>query len=126
MGSFDNMKLLFEKKLSHSDANLFTLKIPRRAGLDSIWKPEELERGILLPVYAMDEERVIDEKFVVKSHGRFNQWMIQKGWRKFVQRRELKVNDVVQVWWDHANRGVLINCRKPVTPASDRAHPGMI
>ena len=126
MGSFDNMKLLFEKKLSHSDAILFTLAIPRRAGLDSIWKPEELERGILLPVYAMDEERVIDEKFVVKSHGRFNQWMIQKGWRKFVQIRGLKVNDVVEVLWDHANRGVLINCRKPVTPASARAHPGMI
>lgn len=62
------------------------------------------------PIIDLDLGEEIEKKWVFKRQPSTHTYVILGGWKDFVRRKELKVNDVVQFWWHNVQRKFLISC----------------
>lgn len=98
-------KFLFSKCLTRSDVgNQSKLKIPRwgvrriRRRYFRNVQDEDIPENTPFPVYDREVETEIEERFVYRGQG--EDYVIQRNWKRFVNRKGLKAGDTVNLYWN--------------------------
>jgi len=112
-------ELWLEKKLFKSDingncrlaiANKVVDELILKHCTDDQKKQVNDKKGMSITFFDLDEKKEME--FVFKRWLSSKTYVILKGWSKFIRRRALKTNDIIQISRDNVNGKFLIKCIK--------------